>query len=74
MRTWSTRTERPLGRSQRLRLTEKTDLIVHRATTESELTRSDALIVKAYAMSAPTARFVGSIGDVLTASDESKTR
>ncbi len=35
----STRGERPLGRSQRLRLTEMMDLIVHRATTERELTK-----------------------------------
>jgi hypothetical protein len=53
--------------------TQGTNLIMHGAT-ESELEESDALIVKAYAMSAPTTRFVVPIGDVLSATDESKTR
>jgi hypothetical protein len=35
---------------------------------------TDALIVKAYAMSTPATRLVVLIGDVLSATDESRTR
>jgi hypothetical protein len=49
----------------------RTDPIEHRATFDW-LKRSDALIVKTYVMSAM--RFVVSIGDVLSATDESTTR
>jgi hypothetical protein len=44
------------------------------ATTESELTESDALIVKAYAMFAPAMRLVVPSGDGFKVTDESRTR
>jgi hypothetical protein len=47
---------------------------MHRVTKECELTESDALIVKAYVISASTTRFVVPVGDILTTTDESKIR
>ncbi len=47
---------------------------MHRATNECELPESDALIVKAYMISASTTRLVVPIGFVLTTTEESKTR
>jgi hypothetical protein len=58
---------------QRLWL-EKTDPIMHRVTKESWLTRSDALIVKSYAMCAPKTGSVIPIGGGSAAADETKTR
>ena len=54
LRTWSTRKERPLGRSQRPRLTEKTDLILCTEPPKGGLPESDALIVKGQFMFVPT--------------------
>ena len=51
----------------------RTDPIEHRATRRWP-TWSDALIVKAYTISASSTRLVVPIGDVLTTTDESKTR
>jgi hypothetical protein len=52
----------------------KTDLIVCTESLESRLTTSDALIVKSYTISAFSTRLVVPIGEVLTTTDESKTR
>jgi hypothetical protein len=41
---------------------------------KSELTESDALIVKTYVISASRRRFVVPVGDVLSTADESKIR
>jgi hypothetical protein len=53
---------------------EKTDLILCTESPKSELTDSDALIVKSYAMSAPKAGSVIPLGGGSAAADESKTR
>ncbi len=47
---------------------------MHRVTKESWLTESDALIVKGYAMFAPTTPLAVPIGGGFRVSDESRTR
>ena len=51
----------------------RTDPIEHQATFDW-LKRSDALIVKTYVICASTTWFVVPLGDVLSATDESKIR
>jgi hypothetical protein len=85
LRTWSIlKEERPLRRLQHPISPNQEDLIMHRATKESELTDSDALkeseltdsdalIVKAYTRSASKCRLAVLMGGFMVA-DESRTR
>jgi hypothetical protein len=76
LRTWSIlKEERPLRRLQHpISPNQDGSHPMHRATKESWLTDSDALIVKAYAISAPTMRFVVPIGDGSTVTEENRMR
>jgi hypothetical protein len=75
LRTWSIlKEERPLRRLQRpISPNQDGSHSMHRATKESELTDSDALIVKAYTRSASKCRLAVLMGGFMVA-DESRTR
>jgi hypothetical protein len=75
LRTWSIlKEERPLRRLQHpISPNQDGSHSMHRATKESELTDSDALIVKAYTRSASKCRLAVLMGGFMVA-DESRTR